>query len=123
MSEYETLPIYAASYELLLRVTGLAVNFPKSLKYVLGEKIQNTALEMVLSIYRANTSKYKSSNLKLLINNTEKLYLFLRMAHDLKVLPREKFVDIIGMIDNVSRQARGWLKSVEKTSVSAQVKT
>ncbi len=114
MAQYETLPIYAACYDFLIRMLHVITHFPKEYKYTLGERIQNAAIEMVICIYRVNTSKYKSANLKLMLHQVQMLYLLIRIAHDIKILSTEKYASIIETVDNISRQANGWLKSVEK---------
>ena len=69
---------------------------------------------MVISIYRANSVKYKTQPLKMMLNYVQMLYLFLRMSHDMKILPTERFSKIVVMVDDISRQAQGWLKANEK---------
>ena len=44
MSQYETLPIYAACYEFLLRMMHVVTHFPREYKYTLGERIQNASI-------------------------------------------------------------------------------
>ena len=115
MAQYETLPIYASCYDFLIRILHVITHFPKEYKYTLGERIQNTAIEMVISIYRVNTLKYKSQNLKILLNQVQMMYLLLRISHDIKILSTEKYASLVQTVDDISRQSHGWLKSTEKT--------
>ena len=114
MARYDTLPIYKAVYDFLLRIIQLINHFPREYKYTLGERIQNTAMNMVVAIYRANTSKDKIPHLKVLLENVQTIYLFLRIAHDIKILPTQKFASLVEVVDDVSNQAQGWLKTNEK---------
>ena len=114
MATYDTLPIYASCYDFLIRMMHVITHFPKEYKYTLGERIQNTAIEMVICIYRVNTAKYKSQNLKLLLNQVQMMYLLLRISHDIKILPTEKYASLIQTVDDISRQSHGWLKAVDK---------
>ena len=41
MAQYQHLPIYKTTYELLVVVTRATAGFPKAYKYSLGEKIRN----------------------------------------------------------------------------------
>lgn len=41
MAQYQHLPIYKTTYELLGVVTRVTAGFPKAYKYSLGEKIRN----------------------------------------------------------------------------------
>lgn len=129
MAQYNTLPIYKSCYDFLLRMMHVVTNFPKDYKYSLGEKIQTTSLETVICIYRANILKYKSQHLKSMLYHIQMLYLYLRIAHDIKILPQERYASIILMHDDISRQAQGWLNAsnkitkedeTEKTTASAK---
>ena len=122
MARFDTLPIYAVCYELLLRMFHNIQSFPKEYRYTLGERIQNVMLDMTIDIYRANMLKYKSSALKSLNNRIQLLYIYLRISHDMKILSMQKYASMIEQVDDISRQATGWLKSVEKSPESAQVK-
>lgn len=114
MALYDTLPIYKSCYDFLLRIMQVVSTFPKEYKYTLGERIQDAAIEMVIHVYKANSSKYKSQPLKIMLNYIEMVYLFLRMAHDMKILSTERFAKIVTMVDDISRQAKGWLNASEK---------
>lgn len=120
MAQYETLPIYKACYDFLLRIMHVITHFPKEYKYTLGERIQNASLEMVISIYRANTVKYKSQHLKALMNQVQMIYILFRICHDIKILPTEKYASIIEMVDNIAKQAQGWINATEKSRESVQ---
>lgn len=122
MAQYSTLPIYKACYDFLLRIMQAVTHFPKDYKYSLGEKIQNSSIEMVICIYRANAAKYKAPHIKTMLNYIQMLYLFLRIAHDMKILPTEKYASIVQMIDGISRQAQGWLNATEKSREPVQAK-
>ncbi len=114
MARYDTLPIYKAVYDFLLRIMRVISHFPREYKYTLGERIQNTAISMIVAIYRANTSKDKVPYLKELNEHIQMMYLYLRISHDIKLLPTERFASIVEAIDDVSNQAQGWLKTNEK---------
>lgn len=114
MAQYDTLPIYKATYDFLLRIMHVINHFPREYKYTIGERIQDTAINMVVTIYRANKSKDKIPHLKELQEHIQMIYLFLRISHDIKILPTEKFASIVELIDGVSNQAQGWLKTNEK---------
>ena len=114
MARYDTLPIYKAVYDFLLRIMRVISHFPREYKYTLGERIQNTAISMIVAIYRANTSKDKVPYLKELNEHIQMMYLYLRISLDIKLLPTERFASIVEAIDDVSNQAQGWLKTNEK---------
>lgn len=66
MAQYDTLPIYKATYDFLLRVMHAVSHFPCEYKYSLGERIQNECIELVIMI--KNSIHVKLHPRKKLIN-------------------------------------------------------
>jgi len=56
MATYDNLPVYKDSYDLLLIVFEVVKKFDKQYKYTLWDKIKNEIIELITSIYRANSS-------------------------------------------------------------------
>lgn len=115
MAKYDTLPIYKATYDVLLRTMHAISHFPREYKYSLGEKIQNEMIELVISIYKANSNHNKREFLSRMQEQIQLIYLFLRISHDMKLMPTEKYAGIVEMIDEVASQAKGWLIANEKS--------
>lgn len=115
MAKYDTLPIYKATYDVLLRTMHAISHFPREYKYSLGEKIQNEMIELVISIYKANSNHNKREFLSKMQEQIQLIYLLLRISHDMKLMPTEKYAGIVEMIDEVASQAKGWLIANEKS--------
>ncbi len=114
MANYDTLPIYKSTYDFLLRIMHVVSHFPREYKYTLGEKIQNCTIDLIITIYKVNSVKYKVDLLKSMQEQIQLLYLLLRISHDMKLMPTEKFASIVEMADNIASQTKGWLKANEK---------
>ena len=66
MAISSSLKVYKDSYDLLLFLYQISVNFNKDFKYSLGEKIKDEALELIIDIYKANSDFLeRKNNLKL----------------------------------------------------------
>lgn len=115
MAKYDTLPIYKATYDVLLRTMHAISHFPREYKYSLGEKIQHEMIELVISIYKANSNHNKREFLSRMQEQIQLIYLLLRISHDMKLMPTEKYAGIVEMIDEVASQAKGWLIANEKS--------
>ncbi len=59
MAQYEHLPIYKQTYDILLRTLTATKDFPREYKYTLGQKIKDELIEIVVLIYRANSARNK----------------------------------------------------------------
>ncbi len=110
MATYDTLPIYKASYELLVEIFQFTQNFSREFKYTLGERLKNETIDMITNIYRANTQQNKFDTLQKARENIELIRLYMRLLKDMKQVGFKKFVDINERIENVSKQLTGWQK-------------
>ena len=111
MAQYNLLPIYKSAYDFLMRIMYVVNRFPKNYKFSVGEKLQNAAIDIVLDIYRANSAHDKTGYIKSLLDKVQILYLLLRVACDIKILPVNSYADIIITVDDIAKQAQGWLKN------------
>ncbi|MFO7613906.1 MAG: four helix bundle protein [Bacteroidales bacterium] len=59
MSLYDELPVFKASYDLLLSIFHFTANFKREYKYTVGERLKNETLALIVLVYRANSSKEK----------------------------------------------------------------
>ena len=111
MAHYQHLPIYKLTYDLLLRIMQVTKNFPREYKYTLGQKLKDEIIELVVLIYKANTAKDKKHHIEMVLERIQVVQLLIRLSHDMRILPRKHYVDLVEKIDGLGRQAQGWLKS------------
>jgi hypothetical protein len=114
MAHYDSLPVYKASYVLLVEIFKFTQNFSREYKYTLGERLKNETIDMITDIYRANSAVQKYDYLQSTRERIEVIRLYLRLLKDLKQVGTEKFVDINERIENVSKQLTGWQKHSKK---------
>jgi len=114
MAQYQHLPIYKLTYDLLLKIIHVTKNFPRDYKYTLGQKLKDEIIELVIMIYKANSSKDKEKHIEMILENIQVVQLLIRLSHDIKILPRKQYADIAEKVDSLARQAQGWLKSSGK---------
>lgn len=110
MAQYQHLPIYKVTYDLLKLVTKKVKEFPRDFKYSLGDKIRNECIDLVISIYKANSGVSKQENIKNILEKIQVIELMLRLSKDLNLLSIKSFSEIIELTDSISRQAQGWIK-------------
>ena len=104
MATYDELPVYKASYDLLLEIFRFAKDFAKEYKYTVGESLKKEALELITLIFRANSKKQKFETLQTAREKIEVIRLLIRLMKDLKQINLKKFVLINKQIENVSKQ-------------------
>jgi hypothetical protein len=105
------LPVYKASYDLLLAIYQMVKHFAREYKYTLGENLKNQAVELLTLIYRANSRQDKVEIIQSAREHLEIIRLYVRLTKDLHQINTEKLVFINSNIENVSKQLSGWQKS------------
>lgn len=113
MAQYLHLPIYKQTYDILLRTVSAIKDFPREYKFMLGEKIKDELIELVVIIYRANSAINKKQHIESILERIQAIQLLLRLSHDMKILSRRNYAALAQMTDGLGRQAQGWLKSSE----------
>ena len=111
MAIYLHLPVYKASYDLLIEMFKIIKEFNREYKYTLGESVKKQAIEMIISIYRANVSYSKKEHIQKAREDIEIIRIFFRLAKDLRQVGLKRFVDINEKIENVSKQLTAWERS------------
>lgn len=117
MATYNELPVYKASYDLLLEIFNFTKNFAKEYKYTIGESLKKETVELITLIYRANSKKNKFDVLQIARERVEVIRLFIRLMKDLKQISTKKFVRVNIKVESVSKQLTGWQKSLTKNTV------
>lgn len=116
MANYIELPVYKASYDLLLKVFNLTHNLTREYKFTLGEKLKNEITELLSNIYRANRVSNKAVHIGTARENLELVRLYIRILKDTNQVASKKHIFINQSIEDVSKQLAGWHKSVIKSN-------
>ena len=111
MALYNHLPVYKASYDLLVELFRFVKDFGREYKYTLGESIKNEGIELMRNIFRANSSREKRTLIQAARENVETIRLYLRLSKDLHQINLEKFVRLNEIIESVSKQITAWQRS------------
>ena len=91
-------------------------DFPREYKYTLGQKIKEELIELVVMIYRANSARDKAQHIESILERVQAIQLMMRLAHDMRILPRRHYAALSEMTDSLARQAQGWLKGTTRGS-------
>ncbi|MBA3047627.1 four helix bundle protein [Patescibacteria group bacterium] len=108
MTLYYYLPVYKASYDLLVEIFQFTKNFSREYKYTIGQDLKKQTTEMILNIYRANSTYTKKEIIQKARENIEVIRLLMRLLKDLKQVNIKKFVQINELIESVSKQLTKW---------------
>ena len=109
---YKNLAIFEKIYDLILWIYPTVNKFPKSQRFVLGQHIENTVLELLEGIIEANSQNNKPFYLKNLSLKLDRLRILMRLSKDLKFISIRQYEFVSSNINEVGKMLGGWLKSV-----------
>jgi hypothetical protein len=111
MAQYEHLPLYKQTFNLLVEFHKLIPNFPKKYKFELGSQIIKDLTNSTIMIIQINSSLEKKELLTKLIIILEKIKLQIRILKALEVLSRNLYFNLSEKILSILKQCEGWKKS------------
>jgi hypothetical protein len=111
MSLTQELPIYKATYDLLLAIFNFTKEFTKEYKYTVGEQLKLETMKLLTLIYRANARRDKLEIIRTAQEQIEIIRLYIRVMKDMKQISLKKFVGVNQKVENVSKQLTGWKNS------------
>ncbi|MEI6048760.1 MAG: four helix bundle protein [Bacteroidota bacterium] len=111
MANYDELPVYKATYDLLLEMFRFTKDFSKEFKYTVGESLKKETIELITLIYRANSRVDKQAILQTAREHIEVIRLLVRLMKDMQQISLKRFVEVNTRVENVSKQLTGWQKS------------
>ncbi|MGH1351222.1 MAG: diversity-generating retroelement protein Avd [Methyloligellaceae bacterium] len=110
-SARRTGPALEAHYQFLLWLVPAVESFPKSQKYLLGDRIQSTATDVLEELIAATYSRARREHLANANLGIEKLRFLFRLTVDLKLLDERRYEHAARSLDEIGRLIGGWQKA------------
>ena len=98
------------TYDLLLWMIPQLEKFPKSQRFLLGERIETLLLDIMDLIIHAVYTRDKTSFLKEANLQIEKLRYLIRLVKDLKYLSIKKYEYVSGCLNEIGSEIGGWVR-------------
>lgn len=106
----DTPQIITKLYDLLLYLIPQVSKFPRSQRYLLGERLESTSLDVLELLVEASYSREKSDLLRRANVKLEKARYYVRLCKDLKLIDYQRYQVFSKMINEVGVQLGGWIK-------------
>ena len=108
MALHHQLPIYKLAYDLLSVTTDITRNIPRDFKRLIGEKIREECVDILVLIFRANVARNKTPHIEDLLERLQVVDLLLRLSKDKRFISTKQYARAIEITDGIGRQATGW---------------
>jgi 23S rRNA-intervening sequence protein len=104
-------PAVEAHYQFLLWLIPAVERFPKSQKFVFGDRILGIGLDVLESLVAATFTRDRKSHLGQANLGIDKLRFLLRMATDFRFLDTRRYEHAARSLDEIGRLIGGWSKA------------
>ncbi|MFD2641807.1 four helix bundle protein [Pseudomonas japonica] len=111
MALHTDLEIHKVAEELLGLALDLVRNIPRDLKQVVGSKIRDECLQVLVLIGRANMSRDRLAHLNQLLESVWMLNYLLRALTTRGFISKGQHATAMKLTASVGRQANAWKKS------------
>ena len=106
----QDLVIFQKVYDLILWLYPTVNKFPKSQRFVLGQQIENTVLEILKGIIQANQESNRLPYFKQISVDLDKLRILIRLSKDLKFISIRQYQFGAEKINEIGKILGGWMK-------------
>lgn len=116
MNESFDTPIFTKTYEFYKEIYSLRVTIPKSDRYAVWQRVENTTLEILENILVA-IGLPKNEKTGILEEASKKLNIlrvFVRLSKDVKAIDNKKYIILQEKLDEIGRMLGGWIRSINK---------
>ena len=113
----QDLVIFQKVYDLILWMYPLINKFPKKQRFVLGQQLENTLLDILRGIIQANQERNKLATLKQVSIDLDKFRILFRLAKDLRFMSIKQYQFGAEKINEVGKVLGGWMKKIGRAHV------
>ncbi len=106
----ETGPALDAHYRFIVWLAPAVTGFPRVHKFVLGDRMQNVAIDVLEALIEATYTRRRDAPLARANLGIEKLRFFARLAHDLRCLDSRRYEYAARCLDETGRRIGAWRK-------------
>ena len=114
-------PALEAHYRFLLWLVPAVERFPRSQKFLLGDRMQRTALDVLESLIEATYTRQRGHHLVRANLGIEKLRVLFRLAHDLRHLDGRRYEHAAQCLDKTGRKIGAWSRTHRAKETSRSV--
>ena len=104
-------PILEKMYQCVLWLVPTVDKFPRAQKFLIGDRIQTAALDVLENLIEAAYSRDKLSILNRVNLQLEKLRYLFRLAYDLRMMDMRRYEFAARALDEIGRMVGGWRKA------------
>lgn len=104
--------LYQKTYDFLLWLYPIINRIPKSHRLVLGRKLEELAVSLLLLLIKANKARGQKRKLhqRQISDDLDCLRIFIRLTKDLRLMSVKQYTTAAEKLNEIGRMLSGWMK-------------
>ena len=112
---YSNLPVYRDCYAVALEFAKMRSELPRDTRYTIAQDLSRTLVDMMVTIYRANSSRNDKARLIAeLRRQAVEMQIYFRLLSDMHQLGAQKAAFFMDKVAAIGKQLAAWHKSAVK---------
>lgn len=111
MAIYTDLPLYKATYNLLLNVNKAMPHLQRDSRYSIGSDLRRTIMDIIILIYRANKVRQKIGLISQMREKLLEVQVYTRLLCDMRHISQGLYAALTEQTADMSKQMVSWEKS------------
>jgi len=107
-------PALEAHQRFLLWLVPVVERFPRRQKFLLGDRIQGIALDVLEALIEATYTRDRRAHLARANLGLEKLRVLIRLATEMEMLDQRRYEYAARTLDDIGRLVGGWARADEE---------
>jgi hypothetical protein len=112
----DDLIIYQKTYDFMLWLHPVVNKFPKSQRFVLGQRIENITLDLIHHMIVANSVRDKAIALQQASVGLDELRIMIRLAKDLRFVSIRQYEIAAEKMNEIGKLLYGWMNRFSRTA-------
>ena len=104
-------PALERAYQFLAWLIPTLDRFPRRQKFVLGDRIESTALDVLEGLVEASYTRNRGRVLEAVNLKLDKLRFLFRLSTELQLLDQRRYEHASRCIDEIGRLVGGWIRA------------
>lgn len=110
------IPIFIKLYDYYQKLNQAVTIFPKIKRYTLGQKLDNTTLDIFEILFSVPFSKDKFSTLQQISIKLDLLKMLLRLSRDSQALNNKTYQGLQSILQEIGKMLGGWMRATKQNS-------
>jgi hypothetical protein len=109
------IPLFTKLYELYSSISSSLSSFPKTQRYTLGGRIEQTIIDLLELLFSIPLATNRLIILKQMSVKTDLLKTLLRLAKDTHALSTGRYLELQTSLQEIGKMLGGWIRATKQT--------